>query len=56
MKQLNEDIVKKELIKLIKKSTLESIDIEPRYLDGYNDKKVFIGNTITIRTKNNYGE
>jgi hypothetical protein len=51
MKQLNEDTVKKELIKIIKNSTLETIDVEPRYLDWYNDKKVFIGNIITIRTK-----
>ena len=51
-KKITKKDLKKALIKLINKSNIEEIICEPRYLEGYEDKKVWIGSIITIRTLN----
>lgn len=50
MKKAPQKAIKKELIKIINKSTIEDVIYEPRYYEGYEFKKNLIGSTITIRS------
>jgi hypothetical protein len=50
MKKINQNQVKKMLIKIINDNRIDDIIYEPRYCEGYELQRALIGSTITIRT------
>jgi len=50
MKKINQNQVKKTLIKIINDNRIDEIIYEPRYVPGYELQQVLVGSTITIRT------
>jgi len=50
MKKINQNRVKKMLIKIINDNRIDEIIYEPRYVLGYELQRALVGSTITIRT------
>ena len=50
MKKINQNQVKKTLIKIINDNRIDEIIYEPRYVPGYELQRALVGSTITIRT------
>jgi len=50
MKKINQNQVKKMLIKIINDNRIDDIIYEPRYCEGYELQRALVGSTITIRT------
>jgi hypothetical protein len=50
MKPITQKEIKNQLIKIIRKQKIVDVMYEPRYELGYENMKVEVGGTLTIRT------
>ena len=50
MKAITQKEIRNQLIKIIRKQKIVDVMYEPRYELGYEDKRVLVGSTLTIRT------